>query len=66
MIVAPSYYWNIAHGAAKQEALRDDEGMCVLENLGQNMAYLLKLKQNANGAVEVPCAVARKKLNMIR
>ena len=66
MIVAPSYYWNIGHGGAKQEVLRDDEAMCVLENLGQNMAYLLKLKENANGTVEVPSATPRKKLNMIR
>lgn len=63
MIVAPSYYWNIAHGAAPGEMLRDVEAVSVLENLGQNMAWLLEKTAHAD---DLPTAVERKKLNMIR
>lgn len=37
-----STYWNIAYGRLPGEALKDEEGVANMKNLGQNMAWLLK------------------------
>ena len=42
MIVPGSSYWNLAIGRDKGEVLNDEEGMTTMENLGVNMAWLLK------------------------
>jgi multimeric flavodoxin WrbA len=46
MIMIGSTYWNFAFGLDKGESLNDEEGMKNMENLGENMAWLLK-KLNA-------------------
>ena len=51
MTVASSNYWNIIHGAKECEAEQDAEGIQIMQVLGANMAWLLKMKQsNANSA----------------
>lgn len=48
MFVAGSTYWNMAYGRLPGEAEQDEEGMANMENLGQNMAFLLRaLEQRA-------------------
>ena len=42
MIVSGSSYWNIGIGNKKGEVENDKEGMNTMEDLGQNMAWLLK------------------------
>ncbi len=42
MIIPGSTYWNFLFGLQPGEALDDDEGVRNMENLGQNMAWLLK------------------------
>ncbi len=42
MIVPGSSYWNIGIGDAKGEVENDEEGIETMENLGRNMAWLLK------------------------
>lgn len=37
-----STYWNIAYGRLPGEALKDEEGVANMKNLGQNMAWLLE------------------------
>lgn len=37
-----STYWNIAYGRLPGEALKDEEGVANMRNLGQNMAWLLE------------------------
>lgn len=37
-----STYWNIAYGRLPGEALKDEEGIANMKNLGQNMGWLLK------------------------
>lgn len=37
-----STYWNIAYGRLPGEALKDEEGVANMKNLGQNMAWILK------------------------
>lgn len=43
MFVAGSTYWNIAYGRLPGEAMKDEEGVANMKNLGQNIAWVLKL-----------------------
>lgn len=42
MFVVGSTYWNMAYGQMPGAVKKDAEAMANMENLGQNMAYLLK------------------------
>jgi multimeric flavodoxin WrbA len=42
MIIPGSSYWNLAIGREAGEVEGDEEGMATMENLGKNMAWLLK------------------------
>jgi multimeric flavodoxin WrbA len=42
MIVPGSSYWNIGIGSKKGEVESDEEGMKTMDDLGRNMAWLLK------------------------
>jgi len=42
MIIPGSSYWNMTLSREKGEALKDEEGIRTFENLGKNMAWLLK------------------------
>lgn len=42
MIVPGSSYWNIGIGQKKGDVEGDEEGMETMENLGKNMAWLIK------------------------
>ena len=42
MIVPGSIYWNMGFGLDKGEVEKDDEGVSTMEELGKNMAWLLK------------------------
>ena len=45
MIVVGSTYWNMVYGKNIGDVLNDEEGMANMQNLGENMAWLLnKLK----------------------
>jgi len=42
MIVPGSSYWNIGVGAKKGDVEKDEEGMKTMDDLGRNMAWLIK------------------------
>jgi multimeric flavodoxin WrbA len=42
MIVPASSYWNVGFGRKKGDVASDEEGMRTMEDLGKNMAWLLK------------------------
>jgi multimeric flavodoxin WrbA len=42
MIIPASSYWNIGIGNKKGEVANDEEGMKTMDDLGKNMAWLLK------------------------
>jgi multimeric flavodoxin WrbA len=42
MFTVGSTYWNMVHGREIGEVEKDDEGMSNMENIGENMAFLLK------------------------
>ncbi len=66
MILATSNYWNIVHGAASGEVLQDEEGMQIMEVLGKNMAWLLKMRELTKEMLPSPAAVNKAKTNFIR
>ena len=41
MYLVGSTYWNIAYGRLPGEALKDEEAVINMKNLGQNIAWLL-------------------------
>lgn len=42
MFLVGSTYWNIAYGRLPGEAMKDEEAVSNMKNLGQNIAWLLK------------------------
>ena len=53
MINVPSQYWNMVHGSCADDVAKDEEGLQIMRTLGRNMAWLLKVLENAkeNGYV---------------
>ena len=66
MLVAPSYYWNVIHGGSPGEILGDTEGLSVLNNLGQNMAWMIKMREATKDTLPAPEAYPRSWMNFIR
>lgn len=67
MIAVPSAYWNMVHGNGPEEVYKDEEGVSVMRTLGSNMAWLLKLLENAKGTpLERPVLIQKLKTNFIR
>lgn len=66
MLIAPSFYWNVIHGGAPGEITQDLEGISVLNNLANNMAWMLKMKECSKDILPVPTAVKRDWTNFIR
>ncbi len=66
MIIATSNYWNIAHGGASGEVLQDGEGVQIMEVLGRNMAWLLKMREQTKDSIPAPAFVDKIHTNFIR
>lgn len=66
MVVAPSSYWNIIHGAKLGEAAQDAEGLDTLRVLAANMAWLLQMKEQTAKTLPPPPAIDRARTNFIR
>ena len=64
MIQVPSIYWNDVHGRTEGECEQDIEAMQMMDALGQNMAYLLKMK--AESKVQPPEKINKTAFNYIR
>lgn len=66
MLLPTSNYWNVIHGAAPGEVVKDDEGNQIMRILGKNMAWLLKLVEHGKGAVIPPEPEKKVWTNFIR
>ena len=67
MPVISSCYWNMVHGNAPEEVMRDEEGVQIMRVLGKNMAWLLKcIEAGKKAGVAVPVAEDKVKTNFIR
>ena len=42
MVVVGSTYWNIAYGQVSGDVLKDEEALANMDNLAENMIWLLK------------------------
>jgi multimeric flavodoxin WrbA len=49
MLVPASNYWNVIHGRAPGEAAQDAEGNQIMQMLGKNMAWMLKMREQGKG-----------------
>ena len=54
MPVVSSQYWNSVHGNTPEEVRRDEEGLQTMRTLADNLAWLLRCLQVAEGQVEKP------------
>jgi multimeric flavodoxin WrbA len=66
MPIASSTYWNMSYGAARGESEQDVEGMQTMDNLGENMAWLMKCIEAGKGTVPPPQIDTSKMMNFIR
>lgn len=66
MVIPGSNYWNIVHGHTPGEVTKDTEGMQIMNILGENMAWLLKLIKASKGKVEEPQKQNKVMMNFIR
>lgn len=54
MTLPSSNYWNVIHGHAPKEALKDEEGVQIMRVLGQNIAWTLKGQEESKGKIKEP------------
>ncbi len=66
MMIAPSYYWNAIHGGVPGEMAQDLEGVSVLNNLANNMTWMLQMKDYCKESLPAPDPVKRSWTNFIR
>ena len=57
----------MVHGNTAEEVYRDEEGVTVMRAIASNMAWLLKLLENAKGTeLEKPVIIPKVRTNFIR
>jgi hypothetical protein len=66
MIIATSNYWNVIHGASAGEVEKDEEGKQIMSVLGNNIIWLLKMKEATSGTIEPPEKAKKVTTNFIR
>ncbi|MCL2855855.1 MAG: flavodoxin family protein [Defluviitaleaceae bacterium] len=65
MLMPASNYWNVVHGNGGDQVLRDEEGMQTMDLLGENMAWMLRLRQIGQNA-NPPAAPKKVYMSFIR
>ncbi len=66
MIIAASNYWNVIHGRTPGEVEKDEEGKQIMEVLGHNMAWLLKMRDQTRNSLSAPERVIKVSTSFIR
>jgi len=66
MLMPTSNYWNVIHGRVPGEVTQDVEGVQIMQVLGRNMAWLLKLVEHGKGTVTPPAKVPKSYMHFIR
>jgi multimeric flavodoxin WrbA len=54
MLVPASNYWNVIHGLEPGDAAQDAEGIQIMQVLGRNMAWMLKMREQSKGIEPKP------------
>jgi len=66
MMLAISSYWNIIHGTVPGDASQDAEGVQIMETLGENMAWQLKMREATKVTVPAPARKQKVMTSFIR
>ena len=66
MIMATSNYWNVIHGRTPGEVENDSEGVQIMNVLGNNIAWLLKMREQTKDTVPAPTQVKKVMTSFIR
>lgn len=67
MPVISSSYWNMVHGSKPEDVKQDLEGLQTMQNLGHNMAWILKcIEAGKNAGIAQPIPISGSKTNFIR
>lgn len=66
MVVVTSNYWDIIHGRVPGDVEKDDEGHQIMEVLGNNMAWILKMKELTKERLPEPAPVQKVMTNFIK
>ncbi len=66
MVIATSDYWQAIHGLDKGEIMQDTEGVEVIQKLGRNMAWLMRVIDAAKGKIDPPQTGQRTMTNFVR
>ena len=66
MPIVSSQYWNETHGTTPDEVRQDLEGLQTMRTLGNNMAWLLKVIDNARNTIPYPLTETPMRTNFIR
>jgi multimeric flavodoxin WrbA len=67
MMVVPSRYWNMVHGATPEQVREDKEGLQIMRTLARNMAWFLNCKDaGVKNGVSYPIREERISTNFIR
>lgn len=67
MPVISGSYWNMVHGNTPEEVKKDLEGLQTMQNVGHNMAWILKcIEAGRQAGIDRPAPVSGSKTNFIR
>jgi len=66
MMLANSSYWNIIHGTVPGDANQDLEGVQIMETLGENMAWQLKMREATKDSIPAPARKQKVMTSFIR
>jgi len=66
MLIPASNYWNAIHGMLPGEVTRDEEGVQIMQTLGRNMAWLMRLVEHGKGTIIPPARENKVRMNFVR
>ncbi|MDH3981548.1 MAG: flavodoxin family protein [Kiritimatiellaceae bacterium] len=66
MIMPSSNYWNVAHGLKSGDMDQDAEGKQIMEVLGRNMAWIMKLIEHGKEQIPAPARVEKTWTHFVR
>lgn len=66
MMMPTSNYWNVIHGTVPGDAIKDAEGIQIMEVLGKNMATMLKQREATKDLRDANTMEKKKFTNFIR
>ena len=66
MIMPSSNYWNVAHGMNPGEMEQDGEGKQIMEVLGRNMAWIMRVIEAGKANIPAPDVLPKTMTNFVR